>query len=157
MKELKIRIENYKKIEKQLVAAGAVFSEEVAVVDTYYPQPVGLVLKVSETDKGNFLVRLQAKDGGFEIKEKQPLTDNEQTKKELVKKHEIKCVLKKKRRFFDFEENQISIELIEDVGEFLILTGENINKEMITNKLGLDNPQFITVSFDELIQKKKAL
>ena len=57
--ELKIRIQNYKKIEEGLIKLGAKFSEETNVVDTYFKQSVGKVLKITEDNRGKFLVNLK--------------------------------------------------------------------------------------------------
>jgi adenylate cyclase class IV/diadenosine tetraphosphate (Ap4A) HIT family hydrolase len=148
--ELKIRIHDYKKVEENLKKLGAKFTEEISVVDTYFKQPSGEVLKITEDDKGNFLVNLKLKEGKFQILKYEKIDDVNKLKKELTRKFGIKCVLKKKRRFFDFEKYMININLIENVGEFLIVEGENLTKDIITEKLGIRNPEFITVSFDEL-------
>ncbi len=148
--ELKIRIRDYKKVEEELIKLGAKFSEEIDVVDTYFKQPVGEVLKITEDDRGNFLVNLKSKNGKFEIVKYEPIDNVQKTKDDLTKKFGIKCILKKKRRFFDFENYKININLIEDVGEFLIVEGENLAPEIITEKLKIKNPEFVTVSFDEL-------
>ncbi len=66
-KELKVRISDYKEVEKKIVSLGGTFTGEVEVVDTYYKQPEGKVLKISEDDRGNFLVQLQAENGGFVV------------------------------------------------------------------------------------------
>lgn len=151
-KEIKIRIHNYKKVEDNLTKLGAKFSEEIDVVDTYFKQPAGKVMKITQDDRGNFLVKLEAKDGGFEILKYTKIHDVKRRKKVLSEKFGVKCVIKKKRRFFDFGEYNININLIEDVGEFLIIEGENLDKEVITNKLKIENPEFVTISFDELVR-----
>ena len=148
--ELKIRINNYKKVEKKLIKLGAKFTEELDVVDTYFKQPSGEVLKITEDNKGDFLVKLKLKEGKFVVVKYEPVRNVDKLKKVLIKKYGLKCVLKKKRRFFDFGDYKININLIEDVGEFLILEGENPTPEVITEKLKIKNPEFITVSFDEL-------
>jgi len=148
--ELKIRINNYKKVEKKLIKLGAKFTEELDVVDTYFKQPSGEVLKITEDNKGDFLVKLKLKEGKFVVVKYEPVRNVDKLKKELTKKYGLKCVLKKKRRFFDFGDYKININLIEDVGEFLILEGENPTPEIITEKLKIKNPEFITVSFDIL-------
>lgn len=152
--ELKIRIHDYKTVEKNLKKLGAKFTEEINVIDTYFKQPSGEVLKITEDDKGNFLVNLKLKEGKFQILKYEKISDVDKLKKQLTHKFGIKCVLKKKRRFFDFGKYMININLIEDVGEFLIVEGENLTKNIITEKLGIKNPEFITVSFDELKVKK---
>ncbi len=150
--ELKIRIWDYKKVEENLIKLGAGFSGEIDVVDTYFKQPAGEVLKITKDDRGNFLVNLQSKNGKFEIIKYEPIDDAQKIKNDLTKKFGVKCVLKKKRRFFDFENHKININLIEDVGEFLIVEGENLAPNIITEKLKITNPEFVTVSFDELRQ-----
>jgi len=148
--ELKIRIHNYKKVEENLKKLGAKFSEEINVVDTYFKQSSGEVLKITEDNRGNFLVNLKSEDGKFNIVKYEKIDNVEKLKKELMNKFGVKRILKKKRRFFDFGNYTININLIEDVGEFLIVEGENLSPEIITEKLGIKNPEFITVSFDEL-------
>lgn len=148
--ELKIRIQNYKKVERNLIRLGAKFSEKIDVVDTYFKQPKGEVLKITEDDRGKFLVNLKSKNGKFEIVKYEPIKDVDKLKKELADKFGIKCILKKKRRFFDFDRYMININLIEGVGEFLIVEGKNLTKDIITDKLQIKNPEFVTVSFDEL-------
>ena len=152
--ELKIRIENYKEIQKRLLRAGAKFIEEISCKDTYFKQPKGEVLKITEDDKGDFQVHLKEENGKFRIISYDEIGQVELRKKELSQRHGIKCILKKKRIFFDFGDYMININLIEDVGEFLIVEGENLNPEIITEKLGIKDPEFITVSFDELKKGK---
>lgn len=148
--ELKIRIHDYKKIEDKLKILGAEFTEEISVVDTYFKQPAGEVLKITKDDRGDFLVNLRSRKGKFEILRYERIDDVKKLKKELTCKFGVKCVLKKKRRFWNFENFIININLIEDVGEFLIVEGEKLKPEIITEKLGIKKPEFITVSFDEL-------
>lgn len=150
VEELKIRIRDYKKVEKNLIKLGAKFSEEIDVVDTYFKQPTGKVLKITEDNRGNFLVNLKSENGKFKIVKYEPIDNVDRVKSELTKKFSVKCVLKKKRRFFDFENYKININLIEDVGKFLIVEGENLAPEIITEKLKIKNPEFVTVSFDDL-------
>ena len=65
--ELKIRIHDYRKVESHLKKIGAKFFEELNVTDTYFKQPKGKVLKITEDEKGVFLVNLEAKDNKFDI------------------------------------------------------------------------------------------
>lgn len=62
----------------------------------------------------------------------------------------MKCILKKKRRFFALDTMAININLIEGVGEFLIVEGEEVSRTFITDRLKIPHPEFVTVSFDEL-------
>ncbi len=149
-KELKIRIHDYKRVEKNLLKRGARFSRKVEVRDTYFNQEPGKVLKITESSEGDFLFALESENGGFRITRKEAVKDVEKTKTALAKEFGLKCVLEKRMRFFEFGDYAININLIDDVGEFLILEGENPTKEFIEEKLGIKNPEYITVSFDEL-------
>ena len=151
--ELKVRITNYIKIEEKLIILGCRFLEELNVTDTYFSQPEGKVLKLTEDETGSFLVELQAKDGKFSILKNEKLENAEKTKNEMGKKFGIKCVLKKKRRFFEGEKfglGNFNTNLIEGLGEFLILEGEQPDARIVTEILGIREPEYITMSFDRL-------
>lgn len=148
--ELKIRIRNHKKIEEHLKKKGAKFIEELEVLDTYFNQPEGEVLKTVEDGHDSTLVRYKEKEGKFETVQKEKIDDIEKKKKDLGEIFGIKAVLKKKMRFFSFGEYRININLIEDIGEFLILEGEKPTKEFMKEKLGFKNPEYITVPFSDL-------
>lgn len=147
--ELKIRIRNSPEVDKGLLQKGAKFSHEFHVVDTYFQQPKGEVLKITEDETGNFLVNLKARDGKFEIVKYQKLDNVGEEKSKLQRQFGVKAILKKKRRFFDFQQYIINVNIIKDVGEFLIVEGERVSPA-IFHELGIENPKFITVSFDEL-------
>lgn len=148
--ELKIRIHDHEEVEERLTRLGARFTKEIDVKDTYFNQSKGEVLKITEDDEGNFLVNLAPENGKFKIRSYDRIPEPEKTKQELSQKFGIKCVLKKRRRFFDFDGLTIDINLIEEVGEFLIVEGEGLTPDIITEKLRIPNPEFVTVSFDEL-------
>lgn len=153
--ELKIRINNYKEIENSLVKTGAKFLEELDVKDTYFNQEQGRVLKITEDERGFFLVELKEENGKFKILKYKKIDNPEELKKRLQNTYGIKCILTKKRRFFKFKDYNININLIEDIGDFLIVEGENLNKNIIIEELGIQNPEFITKSFDQLKQISK--
>jgi adenylate cyclase class IV len=152
VEELKIQIYDYKKIEANLKRLGWKFSEEINVTDTYFNSPKSEVLKITEDDKGNFLVNLKSKNGKFQIVKYEKTDNVQEMKKELSNRFGVKCILKKIRRFWHKEKENytININLIEDVGEFLIVEGEGLTRDIITEKLQIKNPKFITISFDEL-------
>lgn len=148
--ELKVRIRDYETVEKNLLAKGAKFVKEISAEDTYFMQPNDLVLKLTQDDRGSFLANLKLKNGKFEIIRYEPIADANKVKNELSKEFGVKCVLRKKRRFLEFYEYSININIIDDLGEFLIVEGENLVPEIITTKLEIQKPEFITVSFDNL-------
>jgi len=55
-----------------------------------------------------------------------------------------------KRRFFDFKTFAISINLIENLGDFLIVEGQKLTSEIITKQSNIQNPEYLPVSLDEL-------
>ncbi|MBD3252297.1 hypothetical protein GF386_01035 [Candidatus Pacearchaeota archaeon] len=152
--ELKIRLRNVGDFEKNLIKLDGKFLREINAIDTYFKQPKGEVLKITEDDRGDYLVSLKSENGKFKIIKYKPLTEAKKTKKELSMKFGIKCILKKKRRFFELGKYKININLINNLGDFLIIEGKDLNKKIITDKLKIKNPEFITVSFDELFSKK---
>ena len=155
--EIKIRIKNYEEIEDDLRKLGAVFEREIQVEDTYFDQPEDSVLKISKIHESKecFIVHLSANNGKFSIvsKEKIDERDYEQRIMQFDEKCGIKCILKKRIRFFKFPDsriNNININIIEDVGEFLIVEGEGITADFITGNLKMKTPEYVTVSFDKL-------
>ena len=157
LEELKIRIHNHKEVEKHLLGLGGIFIEEISAIDTYFKQPRGNVLKVTEDNRGNFLVSLKSVNGKFQIDKQEPIVDLDEVKSDLSDKFGIKCVLKKSRRFFKFGKYSININLIEEVGEFLLVEGKRLTSEVITEKLKIQNPEFIAVSFDELRMENRPI
>jgi len=158
MKELKIQILNYRKIEKDLQNLGGVLYETKKIVDTYFKiKNANSVLKIAEYNNETFFLEELEKNqnGGFEIineKKIEGLDKTNEIKAELKIKFGIKCILKAERHYFRFPQFRVIINLIDNVGEFLILTGENISEEMITKILMIENPKFIRVPFSDLQQ-----
>lgn len=151
--ELKVRIKDYKQVEDKLRVLGGKYLEEINVVDIYFNPPKGEVIKITKDDRGDFFVNLKEVDSRFQIVKYEKVTDVRNLEKELTKKYGVKCILKKKRRFWDFGDFSVNINLIENVGEFLIVEAENPTLDIITKKLQIKNPEFITMSFDNLKKK----
>ncbi len=150
LKELKVKIKNLPALENKLKEIGAKFDSELNATDTYFKQDTGLVLKTVEDERGNFLSILEAEKGTFVIKERTKLEDINSKKEELSKKFGIHRILKKVRKIYNYKEFKIDLNLIEDVGDFLILVGENPISNIIENDLGLTNPEYVRVPFSEL-------
>lgn len=145
-----MRIQDAEEIESALKRLGAVFEGETSFTDTYFDQPLGRVLKITENKEGTFLVSLHAKDGKFRITKKEAIEDSEKIKNELSAKYGIRRILKGRRQYFNLADFKISLNSIDGLGNFLILTGNNPNKEFIEDTLGIKDPEYITVSFDNL-------
>lgn len=151
--ELKIKIQNIPEIESKLQNIGTTFNEEVNFEDTYFNQPQGDVLKLGDNDKGFFFTSLKATpDGKFTIIKNNQVENADQVKAEMAGEYGIKRILKGKRRIYSLGADKITLNSIDGVGDFLILTGENPTEDFFTNKLNLQNPEYIHVSFDELPQ-----
>lgn len=148
--ELKIRLEKPEEVEAKLKTLAAISEGTTEFTDTYFSQPIGEVLKTTESDEGISLVALRAEDGKFRITKKEAIGDLEKIKNELSSKYRIKRILKGHRRYFSLAGFKITLNFIDTVGNFLILTGENPTKEFIEETLGIENPEYISVSFDNL-------
>lgn len=149
MEELKIYIDDPQEVELKLKAIGAKFIKELDITDTYFNQP-GMVLKLTEDGTQSLLTQLQAHDGGFKFIKEEPITNLENTKQQLESEFGIKCILKKKKRFWVYNEFDINLNLFEDIGNFLIVEGSKVTPEIFTNVIGIKNPIYLTKSFAEL-------
>ncbi len=149
-KELKVKIHDYKSVEDRLKRLGGQFKGEIRVKDTYFNQLDGKVLKITEDDKGDFLVELHGKDGGFIIKKYEKINNSEELKEQLGKRYGVDSVLKKRRRFWKVHSLDFNINIIEGLGDFLILEDENPKKEIITDLIRLKDPEYVEVPFNNL-------
>ncbi|HVA96833.1 MAG TPA: hypothetical protein VND99_04210 [Candidatus Acidoferrales bacterium] len=151
-RELKIRFSDFKTIEEKLKPLGADFIEEQSFIDTYFNQPPGHVLKLAKVNDTYFIQALFAIDGTFDVGEKQRINKEivEEKGKELTQEFGVKKILKGTRKIFQLDMYKITFNHIDDVGDFLILTGANPTEEFFTERLGIKDPEYIRVSFDEL-------
>jgi adenylate cyclase class IV len=156
--ELKARLADWRATASALYDKGAVLQQELGLTDTYYNQPAGSVLKLTETGGGATLVELKASGGGFEAIRKQDIapTGVEGAKKRLAAKHGVKCVLDKKRLVTQYRQYTVLFELIKGLGDFLIVQGKDLRHEVF-GELGLQKPKLVTKSFDELWRENKGL
>lgn len=156
MKELKIQISDYKAIEELLKKIGGELYDVKQIVDTYFKtENPNDVLKTAEYNNTSFFLEKLKKDsnGAFEIISEEKINSVEmlaKKKKDLKSTFGIKRILTSERHYFRFSAYEIIINLISGIGEFLILTGENISEEIITIDLQINNPKFIRVPFSEL-------
>lgn len=148
--ELKVHIHNHIDIEKSLLRKGAKLIDETYFIDTYFKQPEGKVLKIVEKASGSFINIFQAVNGKFAVVKDEQIDNAEKMKAEFTSQYGIKRILKGKRKFYKLQDYKITFNLIDDIGEFLILTGENPTKSFVEKELQIENPEYITVSFDEL-------
>lgn len=149
--ELKIYITDPLAIETKLQSLGATLSEETNFTDTYFNQPEGEVFKICDTDIGYFLIQLKRNsEGKFEMVKNNQIDHADQVVAEMTKEYGIKCVLTGKRKIFMLDDKRFIINLINERGNFLVISGENPTQDIVTTQLGITNPEYITVSFDNL-------
>ncbi|HZE87397.1 MAG TPA: hypothetical protein VE090_04285 [Methylomirabilota bacterium] len=151
--ELKIHLTDYQTVEDKLRSLGAQFVEETTFTDTYFNQPAGEVFKVADTSKGYFLLQLKkTSEGTFSIDKNNPIEHADQVIAEMTNEYGVKSVLTGKRKTFSLAGMTVTINLINQRGAFLIVTGDNPTEDFVTDKLSMPNPEYIRVSFDELPQ-----
>jgi len=153
--ELKAHLTDWKKTAAGLYDRGATLQAELSLTDTYYLQPQGFVLKITQTKAGATLVKLKAEGKGFTTLSSERIDAEklEAKKQGLAKEFGVRAELKKRRLVFGYQHYAVLLELIEGLGEFMIVQGETVPPS-IFEELGVDNPQFVTVSFDELKIRK---
>ncbi|MBI2798070.1 hypothetical protein HYX70_02080 [Candidatus Saccharibacteria bacterium] len=149
-KELKIRVNDPHKIEAKLKSLGCPLSKERTSTYTYFNQPDDRILKISENERGSFLIVMEKVHGKFVIKSKDVIQDLEQTLANLDEKFGLKRIIINRRKFFKHPQMKISLNNIKVVGNFLILKGKNPKIEFVTKELGIKNPEIVTSSFDNL-------
>lgn len=155
--ELKVRVEDWRRVEAALLERGATFREERKIVDTYFNQPVPHeVYKIQQDERGHWLVNLKPRDGKFDIAKFEKIADPDALHAELEERFGVMSVLRKRCRFYDWGDYVADLNLIEGVGDFLVLTGDEPGPEML-EELGVDDPEFVTVPFNELPKSKDAV
>ncbi len=148
--ELKFRIENASELERKVVNLGARFVNEVSSNEIYFNQPPGKVLKIKQSQQGNFLIVLKKKENTFQYIKEEKLEAMEEIKRELENKYGIHCVQKKTIRYFRFKDYQLDLIAIEDLGNFFVIEGKKISQNVISEIFGTSVPENITVPFDQL-------
>lgn len=154
--ELKIRIESYEDAREKLERSGANLTKELTVRDTYFKQPGNKVLKITEDNTGDYLVELEPEDGGFQIRRYEEINDAESRKQELESEYGIYCILEKQRIFYELGSYTFNFNLIDEVGDFLVVEGEDISEE-IFEQIGFENPEFVRVPFSQLKKDQEGM
>ncbi|MAG59653.1 hypothetical protein CMO96_02580 [Candidatus Woesebacteria bacterium] len=152
--ELKVALLDHKKTEAELAELGAKFIVEDEVVDTYFNQPSGKVLKVARNNKGDWLVKLRAAGDGFEHIAKEKLDDAQAVKRKLAEEHGLRRVIQKRRKIFSYNKYEISVEHVQGLGDFLIIKGDERVPDEVLAKLGLQGSVFVAVPFCDLKPKR---
>ena len=149
--ELKIRITDPQAVESKLQSLGTTMIEETNFTDTYFNQPAGEVFKVVDKNAGYFLMQLKINaEGKIEVIKNDILEHADQVIAEMTNEYGVKAVLKGKSKTFTLNSLKIQLLMYETIGTFLVITSENPTQEFVTTQLGIANPEYITVSFDNL-------
>jgi adenylate cyclase class IV len=149
-KELKLKLSDPQELERTLKKLQAKLLDETIFKDTYFKQPKGKVLKLVEKKQGVYINVFEENNGTFEVLKDEPIRDAASQEIAYKKSYGIKKVLKGRRKFYALDDYKIILNMIEGVGDFLIVTNENPQKSFVVNTLGIKDPIYITVSFDEL-------
>lgn len=149
-RELKVRINDHQALAALLERKGAVPTDRLNFVDTYFRQPAGQVLKVAQKNDDYWLTALRAVNGQFELVSNETLVDGRAKITELAERYGVKSILQGQRLIYKLGDDSLTLNLIDNVGEFLIVTGADPQKSFIETELGLKSPEYISVPFDEL-------
>lgn len=148
-RELKLRVTSIAGIEKQIIALGGKLVKEDAQEYLYFNQPEGRVLKLTRKREGVFKTVLKAQDGKFDIISSDPVDDEQKVANELTAAYGVKRKLINHRKVYVNDNEEQSLNDIEGVGQFLIIKSDNPSLDSAI-KLGIDSPEIITTSFDNL-------
>jgi adenylate cyclase class IV len=148
-RELKLRVKSLPNIEKRIVELGGTLVKEDTQEYIYFNQPAGCVLKLTRKKEGTFKTILKASDGKFGIISSNPVDDEQRVTAELTAAHGVKRRLINHRKVYINGNEEQSLNDIEGVGKFLIIESDNPSLDSAV-RLGVHNPEIITVSFDNL-------
>lgn len=149
-KELKIRLDNAGQIIAKLNSLGAIHIGDNTYEYTYFNQPEGNVLKLTHRGGKTFKTVIEREGDQFLIKSSDEVAEPEEATKQLAAQHGVKRRLVNHRSIFSYNNLEWSINDIENVGVFLIIEGEDPQLHIVTETLGMQNPEIITDSFDNL-------
>ncbi len=107
------------------------------------------MLKLSAEGGKVYKTVIEARGDQFEVVSDDVVDEPEAVRGELAEKFGIKRELKNHRRLFDLDGENLSINRIEGVGDFLIIESEAPSAELL-DKLGIDRGAVVTDSFDNL-------
>lgn len=148
-RELKMRVSSLVDIEKQIINLGGKLVKEDTQEYTYFNQPEGYVLKLTKKREGTFKTVLQAHNDRFDIISSDPVADEQKAMSELSAEYGIKRKLINHRKVYINGDEEQSLNDIEGVGQFLIIESDDPGLDSAA-KLGVNDPEIITVSFDNL-------
>ena len=149
-RELKIRLGDKQQAITKLTSLGGEYVNDTGSVHTYFNQPDGLVLKLVEMNGVVTLDILKREGENFIIVSQEPVKNQAAMLEKLKDQYGIKTKLTMRARSYQLQDYKVGLYDIENVGEFLILTGDNPTVELLDKWFAIKSPEVITVSFDNL-------
>ena len=148
--ELKLKIIDPKKTEESLLAKGATYLGAHNYTDTYFHQPAGKVMKISENEHGAHIVHLTSDGNKWRIDEVSEINNAQGVINDYANQIGKKKVLHRRSRTWKLDQYKLNINSIEGLGDFLIIEGEGLDALAVMKMLDMENPKFITTSFDNI-------
>ncbi|MEK7059809.1 MAG: hypothetical protein AAB971_03570 [Patescibacteria group bacterium] len=149
-KELKIRLYSKPEILARLKDIGAKYEGISDTVHTYFNQPEGKVLKIVLKNGAAFVHKLREENGFFLFDSREPVDDPNDELARLELKYGIKNKQKMHAELYSFKDYSIGLYDIEELGQFLILDGDNPSVQKLEDWLSIKDPEIITKSFADL-------
>lgn len=149
-RELKVRIDDFREVEKKLAELGAKFIKEFTYKYTYFNQPEGKVLKITKREEGNFLVKLERRASNFNCLSNEHVSNLSKTMNKLSSKFGISKHIINKRRFFEYKEHLISTNQVKDIGQFLLIEGKSPSRTLAEEITGSKKLEIVRKPFDKL-------
>ncbi len=150
MKELKIKVGGNTQDWLEKLARLGPLVKDIEVEDIYFNTGSLDVLKISRKKEGDFLVQFRHESGNFVVQPSQRVEKFEQKLKELTQKYGIKKTLKRHQAVFNLDKGTIEINVIDGLGNFLVLVQDNPHIEWFDENLNIKDPEQITVPFSDL-------
>ena len=157
--EIKARIEDVEKVEKDIKGLGGAFVSEVEAVDVYFNSKEGANLKIGIypeghlPESGNFLFLFEHDPISKKFRFKYVKVRDVDTLRYILDRVlGTKVIIRSKRRFYKLGDVIVLIVFIEGLGNYLCLQGENESVlRGILAKLNIGEDSLETKSFDMLV------
>jgi len=149
-RELKIWLYDRQQVIAKLTALGGEHLNDTSSIHTYFNQPDGQVLKLVEMNGAITLDILKRQGKNFVIVSQEPVENQAAMLEKLKNQYGIKTKLTMHSKSYQLQGYKIGLYDIENVGEFLILTGDNPTVELLDKWFAIKLPKVVTVSFDNL-------
>lgn len=150
MEELKARVEDFEQVKSE-IESKAGFVEKLNATDIYFDIDGRRVLKIrrEKDPDGDFLVRFEPREDGFEKVEETRVENFQDRKQELESSYGVDTVMEKEVYRYNWKGYDILLISFDEKGDFLVVQSENVGVDVFKN-FGLENPDLIGVPFSQL-------